>query len=280
MRQLVFALVMGVFATGSGWGQEETSEPLGISAWKSFEDEALTQPITLDAGTYAVFHTTDGDFLAVLRADKAPETVKNFVGLATGKKSWKHPITLADSDKPLYNNTPIYEILKDIAIRGGDPIGKGRGGPGYNLEKETSKDLGFDSPGILAMQLSGKQSNGSRWFVSLVPFPDYTGRYTVFGKVIGGLDVVRAISHKPTKRPAVPLEPTILNSVEIVEIPAGKRTSASFSTENETRVLTIEKEFQAVDEPKPEVKPEDEETSPTMKEDAETTVTDQATTGV
>lgn len=250
-------------------GMAQTTAPLSSFLWGNPHDEVLTQPLTLTAGTYAVFHTTDGDFIAKLFADKAPKTVENFVGLATGKKEWTHPITQVVSSKPLYNNTLIYRIVKDVQIDGGDPTNKGYGGPGYTLDLEISPDLKFDAPGMLAMANSGRnKANGSRWFITLMPLPDFTGRYPIFGKVIGGLDVVREISRKPTRRPLEPLEPTVVNTIDIVEIPPNHTTTASFSTENGVKVITIEKEFKPV-EGKTET--DEGETTPSAEPAKETT---------
>ncbi|MCX7718574.1 MAG: peptidylprolyl isomerase [Candidatus Sumerlaeaceae bacterium] len=205
--------------------------------------EKIVGPFTLPAGKYAVFHTSHGDFIAVLFEDRAPKTVANFVGLATGTKPWTHPVTLAERQDPLYNNTLIYQIVEDILIRGGDPLNKGTGGPGYNLEMESSPDLTFETPGMLAMQKAGAQSSGSRWFISLTLFPDWQQRYAIFGRVVGGLDVVRAISRRPTKRPTIPLDPTIVNSIEILEVPLGQQAKAEFSEEEGRRVLTVDRNF-------------------------------------
>ncbi len=230
----------------------------------NLEDEVVTQPLKLTQGVYAVFQTSDGDFIAQLYPDKAPKTVENFVGLATGKKEWTHPITQVTSKKPLYNNTLIYRIVRDVEIDGGDPVNKGYGGPGYTIDKEIAPDLKFDIPGMLAMAAGGRdQSNGSRWFVTLSPLPDFSGRYTIFGKVIGGLDVVREISRKPTRRPLEPLEPTVVNTIDIIEVPAGQEMTATFVTENGKRVIRIEKEVKTPEE-------ESEETSPTLTKEEET----------
>jgi peptidyl-prolyl cis-trans isomerase A (cyclophilin A) len=259
-RRGVFALVLLLMGT-LGFAQVTTA-PLSI--WGNFDDEKVTQPLTLSEGTYAVFHTTDGDFIAKLFPDKAPQTVENFIGLATGKKQWTHPITQTVSSKPLYNNTQIYRIVKDVQINGGDPTSKGYGGPGYTLNLETHPDLTFNERGLLAMDSSGRdKANGSRWFITLTPLPDFTGHYTIFGKVIGGLDVVREISRKPTRRPLEPLEPTVVNTIDIVIVPPKHVTTATFSEENGIRVITVEKEFTSLE---PKTEEEAEETTPTKVE--------------
>jgi len=264
MTQRVAACVGLLFSIVALAAAQTTSVPLSL-LWNNPEDEIVTQPLKLTAGVYAVFHTTDGDFIVQLYRDKAPKTVENFIGLATGKKPWTHPITQVTSTKPLYNNTQIYRIVKDVEIDGGDPTNKGYGGPGYVLDLEVSPDLKFDAAGILAMASSGRdKANGSRWFITLLPLPDYSGRFTIFGKVIGGLDVVRQISRKPTRRPLEPLEPTVVNTVDIIEVPPRHETVATFSTQNGIRVITVEKEFTGPPEE------ETEETSPTKRAEAPT----------
>ncbi len=263
-----FAAMLASMLLAASLQAAETTAPLSF-LWGNLEDETVTQPLTLSEGTYAVFHTTDGDFIVKLFPDKAPKTVENFVALATGKKEWTHPITQVTQTKPIYNNTIIYRIVKDVEIDGGDPTNKGYGGPGYTLDLEISPDLKFDSAGMLAMANSGRdKSNGSRWFITLVPLPDFSGRFTIFGKVIGGLDVVRQISRKPTRRPLEPLDPTVVNTVDIIEVPARHQTTATFAEQNGIRVITIEKEMKALEE-------ESEETSPTLsRQTAETSPTE------
>ncbi|MGI8904880.1 MAG: peptidylprolyl isomerase [Candidatus Sumerlaeaceae bacterium] len=220
-------------------------------AMYQLEGDATTGPITLAAGTYAVFHTSEGDFIVTLFTQQAPNTTKNFIDLALGRKAWKHPVTMVESKRPLYNNTTFYRIIEDTMVFGGDPINKGAGDSGTVLPLEISPGLQFDGGGLLAMDGSGSQSSGSRWFIALRPFPDRNGRYTIIGKVAGGIDVVRAISNKPTKKPQMPLDATLLSSIEIVEIPAGKLTTASFRTEDNRPVLSVDPNFAAAQEPKP-----------------------------
>ena len=114
MTQRVAACVGLLFSIVALAAAQTTSVPLSL-LWNNPEDEIVTQPLKLTAGVYAVFHTTDGDFIVQLYRDKAPKTVENFIGLATGKKPWTHPITQVTSTKPLYNNTQIYRIVKGKA---------------------------------------------------------------------------------------------------------------------------------------------------------------------
>lgn len=151
------------------------------------------------SGNIAVFKTSMGTFKVKLFKDKAPKTVENFVGLATGSKEWTHPATGEKmKGKSLYAGTIFHRVIKDFMIQGGDPLGKGVGGPGYRFEDETSPKDNFDKPGILAMANAGPNTNGSQFFVTLVPTPWLNGRHTIFGEVTEGMDVVSKIGVTPT----------------------------------------------------------------------------------
>jgi len=216
----------------------------------SATQESTTGQLILDGGTYAVFHSSEGDFLAMLFAQQAPQTVKAFVELAQGKRKWTHPVTGAQSDRPLFNNTLIYRTIQDSTIYGGDPINKGTGDAGFQLPLETVPALGFDQPGMLAMDVGASAaSSGSRWFITLRPFPDRTGQFTIFGKVAGGLGIVRKIANRPTKRPQLPLDPVVISSVEIMEIPAGKQALAQYQSEMGRDVLSVDANFTEVPAP-------------------------------
>jgi peptidyl-prolyl cis-trans isomerase A (cyclophilin A) len=146
-------------------------------------------------GTTAVFKTTLGSFTVKLFKDKAPKTVENFVGLATGSKEWTDPKTGSKmTGKPLYDNTIFHRVIPDFMIQAGDPLGKGIGGPGYKFEDEVSKSDNFDKPGILAMANSGPNTNGSQFFVTVKATPWLNGKHTIFGEVTSGMDIVLKIS--------------------------------------------------------------------------------------
>lgn len=131
----------------------------------------------------AVFHTSAGELKCELFPDKAPKTVENFVGLATGKKDWTNPATgKVEHGKPLYNGTIFHRVIPSFMIQGGDPLGQGIGGPGYKFEDEFDPSLSFDRPGRLAMANSGPNTNGSQFFITDVPTPWLTGRHTIFGQ--------------------------------------------------------------------------------------------------
>lgn len=148
----------------------------------------------------AVFETSMGRLQCELFPDKAPKTVENFIGLARGKKEWKHPFTGATmKGRPLYNGTIFHRVIPNFMIQGGDPIGNGTGNPGYRFEDEFSPDLRFDRPGRLAMANSGPATNGSQFFITEVPTPHLNDRHTIFGQCDGAsVELVKKIARVAT----------------------------------------------------------------------------------
>ncbi len=162
-------------------------------------------PMLIDKTKYyvATFKTAKGDFRAQLYADKAPFTVNNFVFLAR---------------QGYFTNTTFHRVIQDFMAQGGDPSGTGSGGPGYTFDDEIAPDLKFDKPGILAMANYGTNTNGSQFFVTFKEYPDLNGRYTIFGQVISGLDVVLSLKLRdPSANPTTPGD--ALYSVTIEESP-------------------------------------------------------------
>ena len=146
----------------------------------------------------AILKTTLGTITITLFPEKAPKTVENFIGLATGTKEWTDPKTGEKiQGKSLYEGTIFHRVIPDFMIQGGDPLGKGIGGPGYRFADETSKDDNFGKPGILAMANSGPNTNGSQFFITVKPTPWLNGNHTIFGEVTAGMDIVMNISNAP-----------------------------------------------------------------------------------
>jgi len=167
---------------------------------------------------HAVFVTTMGSFTVRLMPDHAPKTVENFVSLASGSKAWTDPRTRAAKEEPLYNGTVFHRVIGGFMIQGGDPLGTGTGGPGYQFADETPDDgPAFDRPGLLAMANAGPNTNGSQFFVTVGRTPHLNGRHTIFGEVVEGYEVVEAISRVPTDTRDRPREAVVLERVEIVE---------------------------------------------------------------
>jgi peptidyl-prolyl cis-trans isomerase A (cyclophilin A) len=150
--------------------------------------------------------------------DHAPKTVANFTELATGQRQWTDPRTGQRSTDRLYDGTVFHRVIPDFMIQGGDPLGRGTGGPGYTFEDEVpAGGPAFDRPGLLAMANSGPSTNGSQFFVTVVPTAWLTGKHTIFGEVTEGMDVVNAISTTPTDAGDRPLEPVQLLRVDVAE---------------------------------------------------------------
>ena len=148
----------------------------------------------MTTGNTAIVKTSMGTITIKLLKDKAPKTVENFVSLATGAKEWTDPKSGEKmTGKPLYNGTIFHRVIPDFMIQGGDPLGKGIGGPGYKFADEFSKSDNFDKAGILAMANSGPNTNGSQFFITLKPTQWLNGKHTIFGEVTGGMDIVEKI---------------------------------------------------------------------------------------
>ncbi len=145
---------------------------------------------------YATFATTEGKIVIRLFAKDAPKTVENFVGLASGEKEWTHPAT-GEKQKgvPLYDGTIFHRCIKEFMVQGGDPLGRGTGGPGYKFEDEFGGGRKFDRPGLLAMANAGPNTNGSQFFITVVPTPWLNNKHTIFGEVVKGQDIVERVAN-------------------------------------------------------------------------------------
>jgi len=175
--------------------------------------------MSLAAGTYAVFSTTEGKITVRLFETEAPITVANFIALAEGAKEWTHPTTRAKSNDKLYDGTIFHRVIPDFMIQGGDPAGNGMGGPGYRFEDETKGSAHkFDKPGKLAMANSGPGTNGSQFFITLAPTTWLTGKHTIFGEVVEGQDIVTKVSLVPRNGQDKPHKPVVLESVTIERV--------------------------------------------------------------
>jgi peptidyl-prolyl cis-trans isomerase A (cyclophilin A) len=154
---------------------------------------------------YALFDTTEGKFKVRLFADKAPNTVENFVSLAEGAKT----------GKPFYDNLIFHRVIPNFMIQGGCPEGSGRGGPGYKFADEFHPTLKHSKAGMLSMANAGPNTNGSQFFVTVAPTPHLDNRHTVFGEVVEGYDVVEKISNVPTGAQDRPRKDVKINSLKI-----------------------------------------------------------------
>jgi peptidyl-prolyl cis-trans isomerase A (cyclophilin A) len=153
----------------------------------------------------ALFETSMGNFRIELFEDKAPITTKNFITLV---------------NKGFYNGLIFHRVIDGFMIQGGDPYGNGTGGPGYTIPDEFNKDLRHSAEGILSMANAGPNTGGSQFFITLTATNWLDGKHAVFGKVVEGMEVVRAIGKVKTNAQDRPLEDVVIKKVTI--IPGGQ----------------------------------------------------------
>jgi peptidyl-prolyl cis-trans isomerase A (cyclophilin A) len=163
----------------------------------------------------ATLRTNQGTVVIRLFPDHAPKTVRNFVELAEGGREWTDPGTGQVTTQKLYDGTIFHRVIPDFMIQGGDPLGSGRGGPGYKFADEIHPDLRFDRPYLLAMANAGPGTNGSQFFITVAPTPWLNGKHTIFGEVVQGADVVDLISRVKTGSQDRPVEDVTVDSVTI-----------------------------------------------------------------
>jgi peptidyl-prolyl cis-trans isomerase A (cyclophilin A) len=165
---------------------------------------------------YARFVTSKGNILIKLEEKRAPKTVKNFVGLATGAQEWTDPRTRQPkTGVPYYDGTVFHRVIPDFMIQGGDPLGQGTGGPGYKFEDEFHPELKHAGPGILSMANAGPGTNGSQFFITERATAHLDNKHSVFGSVVSGVDVVKNIARVPTGARDKPSQDVVLQRVEI-----------------------------------------------------------------
>ena len=148
----------------------------------------------------ARMETDKGTMVIELFADKAPKTVNNFVFLAR---------------EGFYEGITFHRVISNFMVQGGDPTGRGSGGPGYKFEDEFHPSLKHDKQGILSMANAGPNTNGSQFFITHTPTPHLDKKHSVFGQVVEGLDVLMSI---PPRDPNNPNAPAVkINRVTIEE---------------------------------------------------------------
>ena len=165
----------------------------------------------------ATLQTNQGTVKVRLFPDHAPKTVRNFVDLAEGTRDWTDPRTRKVTRDRLYDGTIFHRVIPRFMIQGGDPLGTGTGGPGYKFADEIHPDLRFDRPYLLAMANAGPGTNGSQFFITVVPTPHLNGKHTIFGEVVDGADIVDRISQTQTDRNDRPVQDVVLESVAVEE---------------------------------------------------------------
>jgi peptidyl-prolyl cis-trans isomerase A (cyclophilin A) len=195
-----FAILVIVAATSVAWGQASPGSqtaPAAKSGTAAQSSEAAKPVVHVATKSTAIINTTAGKMTCTLFSDKAPIGVENFIGLASGTKDWKNPVSGATKHGvPLYDGTIFHRVIPGFMIQGGDPAGNGTGSPGYEFKNEVSGDLLFDKPGRLAYANSGPGTNGSQFFITEMAVPHLNGGYTIFGQCDeASVELVKQIAH-------------------------------------------------------------------------------------
>ncbi len=173
---------------------------------------------------YARLKTTQGDIVVHLEEQRAPETVKNFVGLASGAQEWTDPVTgQKKTGESLYAGVKFHRVIPGFMVQVGDPSSRhdtakqqwGMGGPGYRFADEFHPELRHDKPGVLSMANAGPGTNGSQFFITEGPTPHLDRRHSVFGHVVLGMGVVGKLAQVPRDARDCPTQPQQIESVEL-----------------------------------------------------------------
>jgi len=164
---------------------------------------------------YADFTTSEGNFSVRLFDKETPHTVENFVGLAEGTKEWTDPRTNQRVRQPYYDGIIFHRIIDGFMIQGGDPLGRGTGGPGYDFADAFHPSLRHSKAGIMSMATRGPNTNGGQFFLTLGPTPHLDNRHSVFGEVVDGMDIVRKIGSTRTGAQDRPIKDVVIQSVKI-----------------------------------------------------------------
>lgn len=190
----LFCLTAVTGCAGPGSKTAEKTEPVKA-------DTPLPPADPNKKNSLAVFETSMGIFKVELFEDKAPRTAQNFISLV---------------NKGFYNGLIFHRVIDGFMIQGGDPKGNGTGGPGYVIPDEFHKDLKHTGAGILSMANAGPNSGGSQFFITLDATPWLDGKHAIFGKVVEGLDVVKAIGKVKTGAQDRPQTDVVMKKITIV----------------------------------------------------------------
>lgn len=166
-------------------------------------------------GIFADFTTSMGGFTCRLEYATVPKAVANFVSLAGGQRAWLDPNTGLARTNAFYNGLTFHRVIPNFMIQGGSPNGQGTDGPGYSFEDEFNSSLRHDGFGVLSMANSGPDSNGAQFFVTVAATPRLNDLYTVFGRLVGGSNVVYAISRVARDANDKPLTNVVIQNIAI-----------------------------------------------------------------
>jgi peptidyl-prolyl cis-trans isomerase A (cyclophilin A) len=229
MRNAFLVSILLSMSALTAWAQTGTQ-----AAPAAKPSTAAKPPVQHAAATgkpTAVIETALGNLTCTLFPDKAPIGVENFIGLATGTKDWKNPVSGATKHGvPLYDGTIFHRVIPEFMIQGGDPKGDGTGDIGINFKNEVSSDLLFDKPGRLAYANAGPGTNGSQFFITEIPEPHLNGGYTIFGQCDdASVALVKQIARMATDpRDNRPFRPVKIVHIKIVR--EGAATAAKPAT--------------------------------------------------
>jgi cyclophilin family peptidyl-prolyl cis-trans isomerase len=175
----------------------------------------LTSSLRAQDGIFADFSTSMGNFTCQLHYDRAPRTVANFIGLATGTRAWMDIPTGDAKRTPFFDGLTFHRVVSGFVIQGGSPNGSGTDGPGYTFKDEFHPTLRHDQAGVLSMANSGLHSNGSQFFVTLAATSHLDDVHSIFGNVTSGMAVVQAIGSVSVDGAGKPIVPVVMNGVTI-----------------------------------------------------------------
>lgn len=192
MKNLMLMIAASMFILACSKETEENNNQQ-LNDNQQTKDTMTQDEPKLDEGIYAKITTNRGEILLRLHYEKVPLTVANFVALAEGDM----PNNARAKGTPYYDGIKFHRVIsinngdqQDFMIQGGDPMGTGQGGPGYQFRDEFDPSLIHDGPGVLSMANAGPGTNGSQFFITLVATPWLNGKHSVFGRVLEGQDVV------------------------------------------------------------------------------------------
>lgn len=194
---------------------EEAAEEQDPNALNTEDPAEILAGIEGEGTLTAVFTTSKGEINCELFEEKAPRTVANFVGLATGSKAFVDPNDNQRKSEPFYNGTIFHRVIPGFMIQAGDRLGRGIGGPGYQFEDEFHPELRHDQVGVLSMANAGPNTNGSQFFITEGPTPHLDNRHSVFGKC-ENTDVINAIATVERNRSDKPNEDVVIETLTIV----------------------------------------------------------------
>ena len=218
MKKLSLFLITALLLTGCSSTENEIQSQANTEVQSKIKSESKneSQGDKVSMNT-AILKTSMGEIIIELFPNQAPKTVKNFVELATGAKEWIDPNMGEKVKTNLYDGTIFHRVIPGFMIQGGDPLGNGMGGPGYNFADEFHGELSFDRPYLLAMANAGPNTNGSQFFITVAPTAWLNQKHTIFGEVKDSASqkIVDAISTVKTGANDKPVQAVKINSVTI-----------------------------------------------------------------